>query len=162
MLLRCSHGYISASAHRYQHAVQVSVLLLVPVSVGAAQQLLEPPQARNPEDGEAALAAEGLEQGEVDLQGHVVRIVGRQDAEDHAVGIPGEATGSGSGTVLRDGRGPNVRTSSLLLTRSGASPIRRCRRSGSLVSEPLLGAPPGPDPQHASCTGKNTQSDVCI
>lgn len=67
--------------------MQVAVLLLVSVGVRAAQQLLEPPQARNSEDGEAALAAEGLEQGEVDLQSHVVRIVGRQNAQHHAVGV---------------------------------------------------------------------------
>lgn len=70
------------------------MLLLVSVGVCAAQQLLEPRQARNSEDGEATLAAEGLEQGEVDLQSHVVRIVGRQDAQDHAVGVSEEATGS--------------------------------------------------------------------
>lgn len=73
--------------------MQVSVLLLVSVAVRGAQQLLEPPQARNSEDGEAALAAEGLEQGEVDLQSHVVCIVGRQNAQDHAVGVSEEPTG---------------------------------------------------------------------
>lgn len=94
MLPRRSRSYITVSSHRYQYAVQVSVLLLVSVSVRGAQQLLEPPQARNSEDGEAALAAEGLEQGEVDLQSHVVCIVGRQNAKDHAVGISEEDTGS--------------------------------------------------------------------
>lgn len=70
------------------------MLLLVSVSIRCAQQLLEPPQARNSEDGEAALTAEGLEQGEVDLQSHVVCIVSRQNAKDHTVGISEEATGS--------------------------------------------------------------------
>lgn len=79
------------------------MLLLVPVGVRGAQQLLEPPQARNPEDGQAALAAEGLEQGEVDLQSHVVGVVvGRQHTKDHAVGISAGAAGSVLGTRWRD------------------------------------------------------------
>lgn len=69
---------------------------------------MEPPQARNSEDGEAAVAAEGLQQGEVDLQGHVGRVVGRQDAQDHAVGISEGRGGRGK----RSGHGslPDPRT----------------------------------------------------
>lgn len=67
--------------------MEVSELLLVSVGIRGPQQLLEPPDSRDPQDGEATVAAEGLQQGEVDLQRHVVRVVSRQDAQDHTVRV---------------------------------------------------------------------------
>lgn len=68
--------------------MEVSVLLLVSVGIhGGAQQLLEPPQSRHPQDGEVALTEKRLEQREVDLQSHIIRVVGRQHAQDNAVRV---------------------------------------------------------------------------
>lgn len=67
--------------------MEVSELFLVSVGIRGSQQLLEPPDSRDPQDGEATVAAEGLQQGEVDLQRHVVRVVSGQDAQDHAVRV---------------------------------------------------------------------------
>lgn len=66
------------------------MLLLVPVGVLGSEQLLEPPHPGHPEDGDAIVTAEGLQQREVDLQSHVLLIVGRQDAQDHAVRVSNE------------------------------------------------------------------------
>lgn len=64
------------------------LLVLVLVAVrGGAQQVLEPPQSPHPQDGEIVLVEEGLHQREVDLQSHVVCVVGRQQAQDRAVRI---------------------------------------------------------------------------
>lgn len=77
-----------SATHRNQNAVEILLLVLVLVAVrGGAQQLLEPTQSPNPEDGEIVLVEEGLHQREVDLQSHVVCVVGRQQAQDRAVRI---------------------------------------------------------------------------
>lgn len=89
------------SAHRNQDAVEVPVLFLVSVGIPGTQQLLEPPQPQHSQDGQVVFAAEGLEQREVDLQRHVLQVVGRQHAQDPAVWVsagkkmrrePGELT----------------------------------------------------------------------
>lgn len=73
------------SAHRNQDAVEVPVLF--PVGIPGAQQLLESPQAQHSQDGQVVFAAEGLEQREVDLQRHVLQVVGRQHAQDPTVRV---------------------------------------------------------------------------
>lgn len=73
--------------------MEVSALLLVSVGVHSAQKLPQPLNPRDPQDVDAAVAAEGLQQREVDLQRHVLLVVGRQDAQDHAVRISGETEG---------------------------------------------------------------------
>lgn len=75
------------SAHRNQDAVKVPVLFLVSAGIPGAQQLLEPPQAQHLQDGQVVFAAEGLEQREVDLQRHVLHVVGRQHAQDPTVRV---------------------------------------------------------------------------
>lgn len=75
------------SAHRNQDAVEVPVLFLVSVGIPGAQQLLEPPQPQHPQDGQVVFTAEGLEQREVDLQRHVLQVVGRQHAQDPTVWV---------------------------------------------------------------------------
>ncbi|TNN53309.1 hypothetical protein EYF80_036464 [Liparis tanakae] len=86
-------AFRAAVAYRHQHAVEVSELVLVPV-VGVhgarCQQLPEPPHARDPQDGDAAVPAEGLQQREVDLQRHIVDAVQgvrRQNTQDHGVRV---------------------------------------------------------------------------
>lgn len=78
------------STYRNQHAVEVAVLFLVSVGIHGSQQLLEPLNPRDSQDGDAAVTAEGLQQREVDLQRHIIFIIGCQDAEDHAVRISEE------------------------------------------------------------------------
>lgn len=75
------------SAHRNQDAVEVPVLFLVSVGIPGAQQLLEPPQAQHSQNGQVIFAAEGLEQREMDLQCHVLQVIGRQHAQDPAVWV---------------------------------------------------------------------------
>lgn len=48
------------STHRNEHAVKVSVLLLICVGMHCTQQLLEPLNPRDSQDGDANVAAEGL------------------------------------------------------------------------------------------------------
>lgn len=62
------------------------VLVLVAIS-GVAQKLLEPLQSPHPQDGKVVLVEKGLQQREVDLQSHVVRVLGRKQAKDRAVRI---------------------------------------------------------------------------
>ena len=69
-------------------------VLLVSVGIHRSDQLLEPLEAGDSQDGDAAVAAKRLQQGEVDLQPHVVFIVGCQDAQHHAVWIPEEERGN--------------------------------------------------------------------
>ena len=66
------------------------MLFLVSVGIRCSQQPLEPLEPRDSQDGDAAVAAERLKQGEVDLQRHIVFTVHRQDAQDHAVWISEE------------------------------------------------------------------------
>lgn len=63
------------------------MLLLVSVGIHGPQQLPEPLKPRDSQDGDAVVAAERLQQGEVDLQRHVVLIVRCQHAQDHAIGV---------------------------------------------------------------------------
>lgn len=87
-----TEGGRAESTYRNQHAVEVSVVFLVPVGIHGTQQLLEPLDSGDSQDGNAAVAAEGLQQGEVDLQRHVVCVVSSvscQDAQDHAVWVSG-------------------------------------------------------------------------
>lgn len=67
--------------------MEVPVLFLVSVGIPGVQQLLEPPQAQHSQDDHVVFAAEGLEQREVDLQRHVLQVVGRQHAQDPAVRV---------------------------------------------------------------------------
>lgn len=80
-------AWFSQSAHRNQHTMKVSPFLLVSVGIFSAQKLPEPLNPRNAQDGDAAVAAEGLQQREVDLQSHIVLIVSCQDAQDHIIWI---------------------------------------------------------------------------
>lgn len=73
--------------HRNQHAVEVSALLLVSVCICSTQKVPEPLEPSNPQDVDARVAAEGLKQREVDLQGHIVLVVRSQDAQNHTLGI---------------------------------------------------------------------------
>jgi len=61
--------------------------LLVP-----AQDLGQAARVVDPQDVDVVLAAEGLDEGEVDLEGHVfhVLVVRGQDAQNHVIRISGE------------------------------------------------------------------------
>lgn len=66
------------------------MLCRVSVGIHSTQQLPEPLNAADPQDGNAAVAAEGLQQGEVDLQRHIVCIISCQNTQDHTVRVSGE------------------------------------------------------------------------
>lgn len=55
-----------------------------------AEDFCQAPGVVDPQDVDVILTAEGLDEGEVDLQGHVldVVIVGGQDAQNHIIGVP--------------------------------------------------------------------------
>ena len=80
-------GFLQASSYRNQHAMKVSPFVLVSVGIFSPQELPEPLDPRDPQDGDATVTAEGLQQGEVDLQRHVVLTVGCQDAQDHIIWV---------------------------------------------------------------------------
>lgn len=70
-----------------QDAVQVPGLVAV---LGVLlQQLFQPPHAGHPQDVDVVVAAERLQQREVDLQRDVIFIllIGGEDAQDHAVRV---------------------------------------------------------------------------
>lgn len=76
-------------AHTYsdQDAVQVHLLAsLLPLS---SQDLGEAPGVVHAQDVDVILAAEGLDESEVDLQGDVLRVlvVGGQDAQHHVIRV---------------------------------------------------------------------------
>lgn len=76
------------STYRNQHAVKVAVFFLVLVGIHCSQQLVEPLNTRDSQDGDAAVAAERLQQGEVDLQSHIFLVVSCQDTQHHIVWFP--------------------------------------------------------------------------
>lgn len=59
----------------------------------ATEDLGQAPSVVHPQDVDVVLAAERLDEGEVDLQGHVfdVLVVGGQDAHHHVIRVPVEA-----------------------------------------------------------------------
>ncbi len=66
------------------------MLFLVSVGIHSTQQLPEPLDSRDSQDRKTTVAAEGLQQGEVDLQRNIVCIVRCQDAQDHTVWVSEE------------------------------------------------------------------------
>lgn len=67
---------------------------LLPIATAAStrEDLCQAPGVVHPQDVDFVLAAERLDEGEVDLQGHVfdVLVVGGQDAHDHIIRVPVE------------------------------------------------------------------------
>lgn len=84
-------------AHRDQETVQVPGLGGALGLGRLAQQLCQALHSRHPHDVDVIVAAEGLNEREVDLQGDVVLLllVDGQEAQDHAVGIPEGTEGDG-------------------------------------------------------------------
>lgn len=76
--------------------MQVSGLVAVAVGGLLLQQLSQPPHAGHPQDVDVVVAAESLQQREVDLQRDVIFIllIGGQDAQNHAVRVPAGRTQS--------------------------------------------------------------------
>lgn len=73
-----------------QHAVQVHGL---PSRFAPTQDLGQPPHVAHAQDVDVVLAAEGLDQGEVDLQSHVLLLVVRgQQTQHHVVWVPAGST----------------------------------------------------------------------
>lgn len=70
--------------------MHVAGLVAVAVLGVITQQLSEPPHAGQPQDIDVVVAAESLQQREVDLQRDVVFIflIGGQDAQNDAVRVP--------------------------------------------------------------------------
>lgn len=79
-----------------QEAVQIHGLAaaLLPVTAipaaSTTEDLGQAPSVVDPQNVDVVLAAERLDEGEVDLQGHVfdVLVVGGQDAHDHVIRVP--------------------------------------------------------------------------
>lgn len=96
-LLICISG---ACTYSDQDAVQVPglVAVFVPGAV-LLQQLREAPHAGHPQDVNAVVAAESLQQGEVDLQRNVtfILLISGEDAQDDTVRV--SAGGRGGGRV---------------------------------------------------------------
>lgn len=71
------------------------------------QELGQPARVADAQDVDVVLAAEGLDQGEVDLQGHipVVVLVRRQQTQHHVIRV---AVGSRGGLAAGERRGPGV------------------------------------------------------
>lgn len=78
--------------------MQVPGLVSVAVLGVLLQQLSQPPHAGHPQDVDVVVAAESLQQREVDLQRDVIFIllIGGEDAQDHAVRV---SAGAGQGRV---------------------------------------------------------------
>ena len=72
-----------------QDAVQVPRLVAVAVVGSVLQQLGQPPHAGQPQDVDVVVAAERLQQREVDLQRDVVLVllVSGEDAQNHTVRV---------------------------------------------------------------------------
>lgn len=79
------------ASHRDEDAVQVPRLGAGsgPVFGLLFQQLCQPPQAGHAHDVDVVVAAEGLKQREVDLQGDVtfILLIGSEHAQNHPVRI---------------------------------------------------------------------------
>lgn len=69
--------------------MQVPGLVAVAVLGVLLQQLSQPPHAGHPQDVNVVVAAESLQQREVDLQRNVIFIflIGGEDAQDHTVRV---------------------------------------------------------------------------
>lgn len=76
---------MTTTTYRHQDAVQVGGLALTPL--GSSQDLGQAPHVADAQDADVVLAAEGLDEGEVNLQGHVLLVVGRQQAQNHVVWV---------------------------------------------------------------------------
>lgn len=78
--------------------MQVPGLVFVAALGVLLQQLGQPPHAGHSQDVDVVVAAESLQQREVDLQRDVINIflIGGEDAQDHAVRVP---VGEGSDQV---------------------------------------------------------------
>jgi len=57
----------------------------------STQDFCQAPDVVDPQDVDIILTAERLDEGEVDLQGHVFHIfvISGQDAQDHVIGVSG-------------------------------------------------------------------------
>lgn len=76
--------------------MQVGRLALTPLC--PSQDLSQAPHVADTQDVDVVLAAEGLDEGEVNLQGHVLLlIIGRQQAQNHVVWVTARG-GVGEGT----------------------------------------------------------------
>lgn len=74
------------ATYRNQDAVQVGGLALTPFA--PAQDLGQARHVADAQDVDVVLAAEGLDEGEVNLQGHVLLlVVGGQQAQNHVVWV---------------------------------------------------------------------------
>lgn len=74
------------ATYRNQDTVQVGRLALTPLS--SSQDLSQAPRVADAQDVDVVLAAEGLDEGEVNLQGHVfLLVVGSQQAQHHVVWV---------------------------------------------------------------------------
>lgn len=91
---------VTNTTYRNQDAVQVGGLALTPF--GPAQDLGQAPHVADAQDGDVVLAAEGLDEGEVNLQGHVLLlVVGRQQAQNHVVWVTAKGRGGAGGESRR-------------------------------------------------------------
>lgn len=70
--------------------MEVFSLVLVFIDICSSKKLMEPLNPWDLQDGDTTVAAEGLQQGEVDLQRHILFMVGCKDAQNHTVWIPKE------------------------------------------------------------------------
>lgn len=69
-----------------QDAVQIGGLALTPLR--PSQDFSQAPHVADAQDVDVILAAEGLDEGEVNLQGHVLLlVVGSQQAQNHVVWV---------------------------------------------------------------------------
>lgn len=74
------------NTYRNQDAVQVDGLALTPLC--PSQDLGQAPHVADTQNVDVVLAAEGLDEGEVNLQSHVLLlVVGCQQAQNHVVWV---------------------------------------------------------------------------
>lgn len=151
-----------ARTYRDQDAVQVPRLAAVAISVRGLvlQQLLQPPHAGQPQDVDVVVAAESLQEREVDLQRDVVLVllVGGEDAQNHAVRV--SVGGWEEVSACPRQRCVLLETTEAVLTHSWAWRTRRLPPWGSPAAAPPPTAPPESDSPSPSCTDTSALRNV--